>query len=200
LLRVGLEWQREGLGEPDEVKAATGQYREDMDVLGDFIVVRCTVHPNASAGATPLYNAYKGWCEENGETTVPQRRFGLQLGERGFEKDKVGTVVWRGIGLSHDGDDGRGPYGRQGPEGESRKDKLQSSANVDTRGPYGPQNGINTKFSLHEPSMLKKGPQGPRASCSRRLTAEEAQRVQRLIDEGMSPALARAEVLGGGEL
>jgi hypothetical protein len=30
----------------------------------------------------------------------------------------------------------------------------------------------------------------------RRLTAEEAQRVQALITEGMSPAMARAEVLG----
>jgi putative DNA primase/helicase len=197
-----LEWQREGLGEPDEVKAATGQYREDMDILGDFIAVRCVVHPNVSAGATPLYNAYKGWCEENGENAVPQRRFGLQLGERGFEKDKVGTVVWRGIGLRHDGDDGGGPYGQQGPEGESRKDKPQNSPNVDTPGPYGPQNGINNNFSLHEASMSKKGPQGPQGpqgpetTHSFRLTAEQVERAQRLIEQGVSPKLARAEVLG----
>lgn len=43
--------------------------------------------------------------------------------------------------------------------------------------------------------MLKKGPHGPR---SRRLTAEEAERVKRLIEEGMSPAFARAQVLGEG--
>jgi putative DNA primase/helicase len=199
-----LEWQREGLGEPEEVKAATGQYREDMDILGDFMAVRCTVHPNACAGATPLYNAYKSWCEENGETAVPQRRFGLQLGERGFEKDKVGTVVWRGIGLRHDGDDGGGPYGRQGPEGESRKDKPQSSRDDDTPGPYGPQNGINTNFPLHEPSVLKKGPQGPQGpdTASTRLSADDGNaRVQRLIDEGVAPHLAVAQVLGeGGEL
>jgi putative DNA primase/helicase len=199
-----LEWQRQGLGEPDEVKAATGQYREDMDILGDFMAVRCTVHPNASAGATPLYNAYKSWCEENGEIAVPQRRFGLQLGERGFEKDKVGTVVWRGIGLRHDGDDGGVPYGQQGPEGEFRKDKPQSSGDADTAGPYGPQNGINANFSLHEPSILKKGPQGPQGPDtvpSRRLKTEEVERVKQLIDQGMSPAFARAQVLGeGGEL
>jgi len=42
----------------------------------------------------------------------------------------------------------------------------------------------------------------PQASNHRRLTAEEGnERVQRLIDEGMAPKLAVAEVLGdGGEL
>ncbi len=195
-----LEWQLEGLGEPDEVKAATVQYREDMDILGDFIAVRCTVHPNARAGATPLYNAYKSWCEENGEAAVPQRRFGLQLGERGFEKDKVGTVVWHGIGLRHDGDDGGGPYGRQGPEEQSRKDKPQNSTSAAEAGPCGPQNGINTNFSLHELSISKKGPQGPQGPetrHARRLSAEEGnERVQRLIDQGMAPDLAVAAVLG----
>jgi hypothetical protein len=79
--------------------------------------------------------------------------------------------------------------------GRTRKDKPQSSVTGDAPGPCGPQNGIDTRFLLHEPSMLKKGPQGPR---SRRLTAEEAERVKRLIEEGMSPAFARAQVLGEG--
>jgi hypothetical protein len=47
--------------------------------------------------------------------------------------------------------------------------------------------------------MLKKGPQGPQGPethRSRRLTAEEVERVKTLMEQGMSPALARAEVLG----
>ena len=28
-----LEWQREGLGEPEEVRLATEEYREDMDTF-----------------------------------------------------------------------------------------------------------------------------------------------------------------------
>jgi putative DNA primase/helicase len=38
-----LGWQREGLGELDEVVAATGQYRRDMDILAAFIEERCVV-------------------------------------------------------------------------------------------------------------------------------------------------------------
>ncbi|MDP9475104.1 MAG: hypothetical protein M3R38_05335, partial [Actinomycetota bacterium] len=89
-----------------------------------------------------------------------------------------------------------------------RKDKPQNSTNADEAGPYGPQNGINTNFSFHEPPISKKGPQGPQGPQgpetrhSRRLTADEGnERVQRLIDQGMAPDLAVAAVLGdGGEL
>src|SRR5215212_3006671 len=43
IVRGCLEYQREGLGEPEEVKAATASYRSDMDVLANFIEDRCVV-------------------------------------------------------------------------------------------------------------------------------------------------------------
>src|SRR5215208_3158020 len=70
-----LEYQREGLGEPDEVKAATQGYRSEMDVLAAFIEDRCVVHPKAHVGATPLYRAYKDWCEDAGESQLTQTKF-----------------------------------------------------------------------------------------------------------------------------
>src|SRR5215211_653604 len=102
IVRGCLEYQRHGLGEPQEVRAATEGYRSEMDVLAAFIEDRCVVHPKASAGATPLYNAYKEWCGEGGEDAISQRKFGRQLGERGFVKDKSGTIIWHGIGLRSD--------------------------------------------------------------------------------------------------
>ena len=45
--------------------------------------------------------------------------------------------------------------------------------------------------------MLKKASQGPH---TRRLTAEEAERVKQLIEEGMAPAFAWAQVLDEGDV
>ena len=39
-----LEWQKSGLGVPDAVEQATKGYKEEMDVLGQFIDERCTIH------------------------------------------------------------------------------------------------------------------------------------------------------------
>ena len=36
-----LVWQQQGLGVPEEVKAATDSYREEMDILGEFLKDRC---------------------------------------------------------------------------------------------------------------------------------------------------------------
>ena len=54
----------------------------------------------------------------------------------------------------------------------------------------------------HNPHTLKGGGDGgisratPRESNRRRLAADEAKRIRRLIDEGMSERWVRAEVLG----
>jgi putative DNA primase/helicase len=98
------EWQREGLGEPREVKAATESYRKEQDVLGKFIEDRCVVGSTAITKATPLYQAYRQWCDETGETAVRQVAFGQGLAERGFESGKNPVRdnrvnIWRGIGL-----------------------------------------------------------------------------------------------------
>src|SRR4029079_2313008 len=36
-VRGCLEWREHGLGVPDEVRAATASYREEMDVFGGFL-------------------------------------------------------------------------------------------------------------------------------------------------------------------
>jgi putative DNA primase/helicase len=101
-VRGCLQWQREGLGEPEEVRSATEGYRAEMDVLGAFIDERCVESPRAKAGATPLYEEYTDWCTTMGEGAETQTRFGKRLAERGFEKvrdPKSRRWTWHGIGL-----------------------------------------------------------------------------------------------------
>jgi len=100
LVRGCLRWQREGLGEPEEVTAATNAYKEEMDTLAAFLSERCVIEAGASEGATDLFDAYKDWCQSSNETAGTQKVFGGKLGERGFEKVRTKAgVVYRGIRL-----------------------------------------------------------------------------------------------------
>ena len=101
-VRGCLEWQREGLNPPAEVRAATDGYRDDMDVLGGFISEHCAVEEGAEAEARDLYKEYTVWAEAGGEKKLAKNVFGRQLQERGFESFKHAKhrrVVYRGIGL-----------------------------------------------------------------------------------------------------
>ncbi len=101
-----LKWQQQGLGAPQKVQEATGAYRAEMDTLGDFLDECCVLTPRAQVLAGNLYQAYVSWCDENGEHPVSGKRFGMQLDERGFNKDRQGgTGKYRrlGIGLLAEG-------------------------------------------------------------------------------------------------
>lgn len=103
-VRGCLEWQKGGLRPPAEVIAATEEYRSDMDVIAQFLDEACITAPNAMAGATDLYNAYKNWCTASGERWLSQRRFGERLSERGFERRRGtgGAIVYDGVGVIRD--------------------------------------------------------------------------------------------------
>lgn len=98
-----LDWQREGLETPDQVRRATGEYRAEMDVMGAFLRDCCEVGPDRDVAAKDLYSAYKLWCEEGGERPETQRKFGTRLTDRGgFERyrgGKDGSHRWRGLDL-----------------------------------------------------------------------------------------------------
>lgn len=86
------------------MQQATAGYRNEMDVLGQFITECCLVGPNYRTKAADLYDAYKRWCEQNGEHADVQRTWGMALTERGFETYKVqGRSWWRGIALIPEG-------------------------------------------------------------------------------------------------
>ena len=99
-VRGCLAWQETGLRPPDEVEAATQQYRESEDVLAAFLTECChTGSGDFRVKATPLYLRFRAWAEASGETTWSQRKFGRALRERGFESYPNNGIWYRGIGL-----------------------------------------------------------------------------------------------------
>jgi putative DNA primase/helicase len=69
-----LAWQREGLRPPDEVSAATKEYREAEDVLADFLAERCGFDGCAYVERGELFVAYEAWAAEHGEKYPMNRR------------------------------------------------------------------------------------------------------------------------------
>lgn len=103
-----LAWQREGLGEPAAVAAATEEYRHEMDHLGRFIEDCCVVGPTEEVTARELYARFRMWAEEQGISRPwSQGTLGKRLGEReGIESKRVGhdkVTTWLGIGLRQQG-------------------------------------------------------------------------------------------------
>jgi putative DNA primase/helicase len=98
-----LEWQREGLQAPDEVRKATGAYRSEMDVIGAFLRDECETQQGYSATFKEVYDRYEEWCEEGGEKPETRRKFNARLKERGQFTDRRsgpgGSYEWHGLQL-----------------------------------------------------------------------------------------------------
>lgn len=101
-VRGCLEWQKDGLGVPDEVIVATNEYRELEDILAGFLGGCCIEDGNTKTPAKDLYNAYVEYCSTNGDEPIKQISFGKSLSERGFirKRGAKGIHCWWGIGLS----------------------------------------------------------------------------------------------------
>ena len=65
-----LKWQREGLGEPTAVSSARDQYREEMDVVADFIADCCIQTQDGRETFSDLYMAYQRWCQRHLEAAI----------------------------------------------------------------------------------------------------------------------------------
>ncbi len=86
IVRGAVAWFKEGrLRKPEVVIAATKQYRDEQDVLADFIRDCCEVGANLEVPFKDLYRTYQAWAEESGERRPwSKTRFGLRLGDHGF--------------------------------------------------------------------------------------------------------------------
>lgn len=103
LVRGAVEWFKNGLQVPAAVKAATEEYRREMDLIGVFLDELCEVGDDFETEAGRLYIAYTGWCKESGSTSENQKVFGGNLTRRGFKSVKKGKMHRRGLRLIGDG-------------------------------------------------------------------------------------------------
>lgn len=108
LLQGCLQWQKIGLKPPEKVTMATAEYREEMDVLADYMEERCVIGRGQRVIKKQLYLDYVEWCEDMRQRPQNYALFNRQLSERDFRTKVTSTMVggqrrsirvWKNIGL-----------------------------------------------------------------------------------------------------
>jgi len=184
-----LEWQREGLQAPEEVRKATAGYRSEMDVIGAFLQDECEIGSEFKEPFTTLYKRYEEWCEDGGERAETRRKFNARLKERGrFEARRSGqggSNEWHGLRLLKKQSSGFAGKLKQRTENDyNRPENTPSRENRKN-------NFSSSVTSVEVPAGLDVG-----GAPGENTTREQLQRIRNLVREGMAESAAREEVLG----
>ncbi len=95
-----LLWQTEGLRQPEAVRAATLDYRAEMDPLAGFLNDACVLRPSAWTPSERLRAEYERWAKESGERPISGAQFREGLRRHGCAaKRRHAGRGWCGIGL-----------------------------------------------------------------------------------------------------
>lgn len=102
MVRGCLDWQKNGLQEPEEVTKAVDDYRVESDIVRAF-ADECVVEaPSKRLPTSSAYQAFVWWCKEGGEKYVMTKtKFTRRMRALGYEVDRVttGTVI-QGVELT----------------------------------------------------------------------------------------------------
>ena len=101
-----LDWRKNGLNEPDVVRAHTDRYAEEMDEVGRFVTECCEAGPAFIEEGGKLYRKFQEVCPDG---DMSNHAFAARLKEKGFVnrdpdsgkevKTKAGVKAWRGLRL-----------------------------------------------------------------------------------------------------
>ena len=100
LVKGCLLWQEYGIAPPDNIRAATDKYRQDEDIISDFIQECCYQHIEARVERKVLYTAYRQWCQDSGTFPYAKKRLYEDMGERFSTVKIMGFYYFSGIDLA----------------------------------------------------------------------------------------------------
>lgn len=98
-----LMWQKEGLEPPLSVKAATNEYKSEMDLLATFVEACVEIDYNSteSVPANDLYSIYTAWATDGNEFVMTSRKFFMEIAKKLPEKSRTSSgIVYRKIRLT----------------------------------------------------------------------------------------------------
>jgi putative DNA primase/helicase len=94
-------YKEHGLGQCPAIAEATGEYKDENDLVGSYLIERTEQVSDKQIQCKLLYANYRGWCQEVNEYEMKRRVFDQKVMEHSIEK-KIGTdgqMVWRGLRL-----------------------------------------------------------------------------------------------------
>lgn len=91
-----MKWQAEGLDEPECVREATKDYKQEMDLIAGF-VEQCVMIDYASDDkvmGADLFAVYRAWAKANNEWEMTAKKFGMEIVKKLPEKGRDGRGVY----------------------------------------------------------------------------------------------------------
>lgn len=93
-------YQQQGLVPPKCVEEATKSYKNEMDVIGEWIDENCVKDPSIFTPLSELHGNYLAWSIANQYSYFSRRKLGDELVNRGYPRDRRAAVRGnRGIKL-----------------------------------------------------------------------------------------------------
>ena len=87
-----------GLAAPEAITRDTEEYREEMDIVGQWIDECCSVEETATAKFEELYASLRIYSESHGYPVLKNSAFVAKLKERGIHRVRDGNVrLWQGL-------------------------------------------------------------------------------------------------------
>lgn len=87
---------------PEEVSAATADYREDSDPLGRFLAACVDAEPGGRVQSTAMHRVFTAWAKSNGEREWSPKGLASALKERGYRAEKSSVMFWVDCRLTKD--------------------------------------------------------------------------------------------------
>jgi len=104
IVRGCLMWQKDGMKEPQDVIAATDDYKSEMDMFQTFLDECLEKNHDGNIRSGDLYNVYSFWCAENGTRPLSSTKLAIKLQDRGYKKDRNKLArYWEGVELTEAG-------------------------------------------------------------------------------------------------
>lgn len=120
VMRGLLDWRAHGFVEPDAVRDATVEYRDNSDPLARFLRL-CTVQEaSARVQSSHLFAVFEAWARAAGEVEWRAKGFAKAMEAKGFRKTRSNGMQWEGLRLvksAHDFVDSEGRVMTLGDDG-----------------------------------------------------------------------------------
>ena len=83
------KWKECGLQPPESVMRSIKSYRNENDIVGQWIESCCSTGCAGSTAITLLHGSYATWCQKSGFEALSREAFGKELTRKGFQNIKA---------------------------------------------------------------------------------------------------------------
>jgi phage/plasmid-associated DNA primase len=95
LVQGAVEWYKNGLDVPEEVRIATEEYQKEFDIIGYFLETCTEDDPYGIIPMSQLYEIYEAWCDITKNPVFSLTAFGRSLTERKYEVYRTKKLRFR---------------------------------------------------------------------------------------------------------